>query len=131
MTTPQDLRFLKSHEWARKEGAVIVVGVSDFAVEQLNREIVFVELPELGRAVEQGETFGVIEAVKAASDLFAPVGGRVVAVNSSVSADASIVGNDPQGDGWLIKIEPSNPADWESLLTAEDYEELISAEGAH
>jgi glycine cleavage system H protein len=81
MSRPSDARFLKSHEWARKEGNVIVIGVSDFAVEQMNKEIVFLELPAVGRGIAAGESFGVIESVKAASDLYAPVSGKIVETN--------------------------------------------------
>ena len=87
MSTPVELRLLKTHEWAREEGNTAVVGVSEYAVEQLNRELVYLELPEVGRVVKQGGPFGVLEAVKAASDLYAPVSGKIVAVNDAAGAD--------------------------------------------
>lgn len=131
MAKPPDVKFMKSHEWARKEETLAVIGVSDFAVDQLNREIVFVELPDAGREVKQGQVFGVIEAVKAASDLFAPVGGKIVEVNSAVVDNPLLVAEDPYGKGWLVKIEPSVPADWENLLGGDEYETLIQSEESH
>lgn len=131
MARPTDVKFMRSHEWARKEGNLVAVGVSDFALDELNREVVYLELPEVGREVKQGETFGVIEAVKAASDLYAPVSGRVVEVNTAASEDPSKVAEDPYGQGWMVKIEPSNPSDWDSLLSSQDYDKMIESGEAH
>ncbi len=131
MGRPSDVRYLKSHEWGREEGGTVAVGISDFAVEQLNKEIVYVELPQKGRKVKQGETFGVIESVKAASDLYAPVSGTVTDVNSAVVDDPAKVADEPYGGGWLIKIEASDLAELESLLSPEAYDELAASEDAH
>jgi glycine cleavage system H protein len=130
MARPADTRYLKSHEWARRDGDLVVVGISDFAVDALNKEIVYVELPEVGRKVQQGQTFGVIESVKAASDLYAPVSGTVAAVNEAVTSDPNAVSEDPFGGGWMIKIQPDSAAEFDSLLDAGAYEQ-VCAEEAH
>lgn len=131
MGRPSDVRYLKSHEWGRLEGGTVAVGISDYAVEQLNKEIVFVELPPKGRKVAQGESFGVIESVKAASDLYAPVSGTVADVNTAVVDNPALVADEPYGSGWLIRIEPSDPSEFDTLLTPEQYEEVIASEDAH
>jgi glycine cleavage system H protein len=131
MARPADLRYLKSHEWARRDGDLITVGVSDYAVEQLNREIVFLELPPVGRQVKQGSPFGVIEAVKAAYDLYAPVSGTIEESSQAVVDDPSLAGNDPFGAGWLIKIRPDSPGDWDNLLSGDDYQKVLDAGEAH
>lgn len=128
MSRPSDVRYLKSHEWARQEGDVVTVGISDFAVEQLNQEIVYVELPEVGKKLSSGDTFGVIESVKAASDLYAPVAGTVTEVNEAVVTDPNQVSEAPYGGGWMIKIKPDAAADFDQLLSAEDYEKQVSEE---
>jgi glycine cleavage system H protein len=130
MASPADTRYLKSHEWARRDGDVVVVGISEFAVDALNKEIVYVELPEVGRKLQQGQPFGVIESVKAASDLYAPVSGTVTAVNEAVSADPNAVSEEPFGTGWLIKVQPDNTSDFDSLLDDAAYEK-VCAEEAH
>lgn len=130
MARPDDVRYLKSHEWARQEGDSIAVGISDFAVEALNKEIVYVELPDVGRKVQKGQSFGVIESVKAASDLYAPVSGEVVAANDEVVNNPALVAEEPYGNGWMIRIRPSDAGELESLLTPEQYEQQV-AEEAH
>src|SRR5690606_5425712 len=128
MSRPDNVRYLKSHEWARLDDGSVTVGISDFAVEQLNHEIVYVELPDVGKKLAEGDTFGVIESVKAASDLYAPVAGTVAAVNEDVTADPNKVSEEPYGSGWIIKITPDNPADLEKLLSPEDYEKQVAEE---
>lgn len=130
MSRPTNVRFLKSHEWARIEDGTVAVGISDFAVDALNKEIVYVELPEVGKQVTQGQTFGVIESVKAASDLYAPVSGKVIAVNQDVVDDPNKVSEDPYGAGWLIQIEPQDASTMDDLLDSEAYEQHV-AEEAH
>jgi len=130
MARPDDVRYLKSHEWARKEGDVVAVGISDFAVDALNKEIVYVELPDVGKKVQKGQSFGVIESVKAASDLYAPVSGEVTAVNDEVVSNPVAVADAPYGGGWMIRIRPADPAEFDSLLSPEDYEQQV-AEEAH
>jgi len=121
---PQDLRYTKDHEWIRVEGARGVVGITYFAQEQLG-DVVFVELPKVGTRVEQGKTFGVVESVKTASDLFAPVSGTVVEVNEKLIDRPELVNQDPYGEGWMIVVEMSDPSQVASLLTAEQYEALL------
>jgi len=121
MKIDANARYRSSHEWARKEGSRIVTGISDHAQESLG-DIVFVEFPEVGKTLKQGETFGVIESVKAASDLYMPMGGKIVAVNDAVGGDPSVVNKDCYGAGWLIKFEPTNPAEWDGLLSSAVYE---------
>ncbi|MGI8907382.1 MAG: glycine cleavage system protein GcvH [Candidatus Sumerlaeaceae bacterium] len=130
MARPADVKFLKSHEWARTEGDTVTVGISDFAVDALNKEIVYVELPEIGRKVQQGQSFGVIESVKAASDLYAPVSGTVTAANQAVVSDPNVVSEDPYGAGWMVKIRADNSTDIDGLLSPEAYEK-VCAEEAH
>jgi glycine cleavage system H protein len=124
-------RYSKTHEWGAREGELIVVGVSDYAVEQLNREIVFVELPPVGKSFSQGETFGVIEAVKTAADLYAPISGTVEAVNERIANDVNILAQDPEGEGWLIKLRPTAPEEWDGLMSPEAYQDFIQHEGQH
>jgi len=120
MKIDPNARYLASHEWARPEGDLYVVGVSDDAQEELG-DVVFVDLPKPGATFSRGEVFGVIESVKAANDLYCPVGGEVVAVNTELGAHPESVNQDPYGAGWLIKVKPSDPADWEALVTAVAY----------
>lgn len=120
MKIDQNARYLISHEYARKDGSNLVVGISDHAQEALG-DIVFVELPEVGRVLKKGEVFGVIESVKAASDLFAPVSGTVLAVNEAVSGNPGVINKDSYGEGWLIKIAPAKASDYNDLLDAAAY----------
>ncbi len=124
MNIPADLKYSKDHEWARIEGDVAVVGITDYAQNELG-DIVYVELPEVGTQVEQGKTFGTIEAVKAVTDLFAPVSGEVVEVNEKLNDSPELVNQDPYGEGWMIKIKMSNPDEVNNLLSKEDYEALL------
>lgn len=131
MGKPSDVRYLKSHEWARLEGDQVTVGISEFAVEQMNREIVYLELPEKGRKVRKGESFGVVESVKAVSELYAPVSGTITDVNTAVVDDPGFVQTEPYERGWLIRIEPSESGDYNSLLSPQEYEEVIASEESH
>jgi glycine cleavage system H protein len=121
---PDDVRYTQEHEWAREEGGVITVGITSYATEQLG-DVVFVELPESGRVVEAGKSFGVVEAVKTVSDLYAPVAGEVVEVNAAIGDNPALVNQEPYGDGWLVKIRPANAADFGKLLSHVDYEKLV------
>jgi len=121
---PEDIRYTSEHEWAREEGGIITVGITSYATDQLG-DIVFVELPEAGRALEVGKTFGVVEAVKTVSDLYAPLAGEVVEVNGGLSDNPAAVNQDPYGEGWMIKLKPSDPAAFAKLLSSVDYEKLI------
>jgi glycine cleavage system H protein len=118
---PQDLRYTSEHEWIRVEGSRGVVGITFYAQEQLG-DVVFVELPKTGTTVEQGKTFGVVESVKTASDLYAPVSGNVVEVNDKLVDRPELVNQDPYGEGWMIAVELSDPSQVNSLLTAQQYE---------
>ncbi len=128
MNIPSELRFTKSHEWARIEGTVCTVGISDFAVEELNKEIVNVDLPEVGHSVKQGESFGVLDAVKAAFDLYAPVSGKVAEVNTAILDDPTLVASGPYTEGWMLKISMDDPAEAQSLMDAEEYGKHIASE---
>lgn len=124
MTYDPKVKYQKSHEWARKEGNLFVVGISDYAQDSLG-DVVFVELPEVGKTLQKGDVFGVVESVKAASDVYAPVSGTVVEVNSKLKEDPSLVNTDPFGRGWFVKIEASAPEEYEELLSAGGYEAFV------
>ena len=124
---PSDLRYTKEHEWVRVEGDVATVGITQHAADQLG-DIVFVELPEPGRVLAQFATFGVVESVKAVSDLFAPVAGEVLEGNASLLATPEVVNSDPYGTGWMLRIRLSDSGQLEQLLDAAAYEAL-TAEG--
>jgi glycine cleavage system H protein len=127
MKIDPNCRYRSSHEYARKDGADIVVGISDHAQEALG-DIVFVELPDIGKVFAQGEAIGVVESVKAASDIYAPVSGKVTAVNAALQADPALMNKDPYGAGWLLRMAPSNAAEWETLLDAVAYEKETGKE---
>lgn len=129
MHVPQDLLYTKTHEWARRDGAEIVIGITSHAQEEL-RDVVFVELPKVGRAVKQAEAVAVIESVKAAFDIYAPVSGTVSRVNEAVMKDPHLVNQDCYGVGWLYALTPNAPKEIEVLLPAEAYTKQIQA-GAH
>lgn len=125
MNVPTDLRFCSSHEWLRLDGDTATVGISDHAQEELT-DIVFVELPAVGKTVDAGDPTAVVESVKAASDIYSPVGGEVVEVNPDVEADPSLVNTDPYGKGWIFKLKVKNADDASSLMDAAAYEAHIS-----
>ena len=124
MNVPENLKYTKDHEWAKIEGDMATVGITDYAQGELG-DVVFVELPEVGSKVTKGETFGTIEAVKAVADLFAPVSGEVVEVNPTLESAPETVNQDPYGEGWMIKIKMENTDEVNDLLDAEKYKELI------
>jgi glycine cleavage system H protein len=123
MNFDTNARYLESHEWARKDGDLVVCGVSDYAQDSLG-DIVFVELPEVGATFTKGDAFGVVESVKAASDVYMPVGGEIVEINGDLEDSPETVNSDPFGTGWLIKVKPSNADDLESLLSVDDYKKF-------
>jgi len=125
MSTPADLRYATSHEWVRLDGDIATVGISDHAQEELT-DVVFVELPAVGRAVDAGDPTAVVESVKAASDIYAPVGGEVVEVNPEVEADPSLVNTDPYGKGWIFKLKVKDVEHVSKMMDAAAYEALIS-----
>lgn len=122
---PEDFYYTKDHEWAQVDENIVTVGITEFAQEQLG-EVVYVELPEEGAKVNQGESFGVVESVKAASDLYSPVSGTVIEVNSSLLEDPSALNDDPMNEGWLIRIEMDSEKELANLLRVADYKKLIS-----
>jgi glycine cleavage system H protein len=118
---PRDCKYSKEHEWVRLEGRLATVGITDYAQDQLG-DIVYVELPPLGELLTQFETFGVVESVKAASDLYVPLSGEIVEVNEGLADHPEFVNEDPYGRGWMIKIEPQDASELDNLLTAEEYD---------
>ncbi len=130
MNIPNELKYTKEHEWCRIEGDVAVVGITDFAQSELG-DVVFIELPEAGTAADAEKEFGTIEAVKAVSELFAPVSGEIVEVNQAVADSPETVNQDCYGDGWMIKIKLSDPTEVEALLDAAAYEKIIGEGGGH
>lgn len=125
MNTPQELRYTKDHEWARLEGDVVYVGITDYAQGELG-EIVFVDVPTEGETLSAEEVFGSIEAVKTVSDLLLPIEGEVLELNPGLEDQPELVNNDPYGKGWIIKVKPANADDVEGLLSAADYTKLIA-----
>ncbi|NKB67144.1 MAG: glycine cleavage system protein GcvH [Candidatus Latescibacteria bacterium] len=122
---PEGLHYTDEHEWVDHQDGVCTVGITDYAQAELG-DIVFVEMPEVGNSLEKGESFGTVEAVKTVADLYAPVSGEVVAINTALEDDAASVNTDPYGDGWMIKIRLDDPQSLESLLSPQAYEALIS-----
>jgi glycine cleavage system H protein len=122
--TPSDRRYLDSHEWIETDGDTRRVGVSEFAQAELG-DVVFVELPEAGDELTAGESFGVVESIKAVSDLYAPVSGTVTAVNEALIDQPELVNEDPFGEGWMLEVDPSDPDEFEALLDADAYVDQI------
>jgi glycine cleavage system H protein len=125
---PMSLKYAPTHEWARPEDGVVVVGITKFAVELLT-DLVYIALPSVGTVTQKGKSFGEIESVKAVSDLYAPVDGEVVAINNSVADDPKKISDDPFGTGWLIKIKPAAGATLDHLMDVEAYEKQLASEG--
>lgn len=126
MNIPGTLRYTKEHEWLRTEGEIGVVGITDYAQGELG-DIVFVELPETGKKVESGKSFGTIEAVKAVSDLYAPVSGEIVEVNAALKDNPEVVNKDPYGAGWMVKIRIADPGEAGTLMDASAYTALVGS----
>ena len=124
---PTDLRYTKDHEWVRVDGDAATIGITEYAANQLG-DIVFVELPDAGRSLQRHATFGVVESVKAVSDLFAPLSGEVLEANAALASSAELVNADPYGDGWMIRVKVANQEEIDGLLDAAAYDALI-AEG--
>ena len=129
MTFPDDVRYTREHEWAREQGGVVTVGITGYATDQLG-DVVFVELPDVGRKLEAGKTFGVVEAVKTVSDLYAPLAGEVVEVNSALSDNPAVVNSDPYGQGWMVKIKLADPAAFAGLLSSAAYAKVVEEQHA-
>jgi glycine cleavage system H protein len=124
---PKDLRYTKDHEWVKLDGDIATIGVTDYAASQLG-DVVFVDLPAVGKTVDQFATFGVVESVKAVSDLYAPVAGEVTEVNAELGAKPELVNSDPFGEGWMIRVKVADADQLAGLLDAAGYEQL-TAEG--
>lgn len=124
MNLQADLKYTKEHEWVRVEGNRAIIGITDYAQDSLG-DIVFVELPSVGESVEAAETFGVVESVKTASDLYSPVSGKVVEVNEGLADAPELVNQEPYGKGWMIIVELADPAELEELMDAEQYQSMV------
>lgn len=129
MMVDAEARYLKSHEWVKKqEGNIFSVGLSAYALEQLG-DIVYIELPAVGGELKKEETFGVIESVKSAADMYMPISGKIIEVNNDIPDNPDTLSKDAYGDGWLIKIEAADPSERDSLLDAAAYQEFLETEG--
>ena len=126
LNLPDDIRYAESHEWAKAEGNSVKVGISDYAQDQLG-DIVFVEMPEIGETFDKGVEFGTVESVKAVSELYMPVGGEIVAVNSALEDAPELINNTPYSEGWMIAVKADNPAELDSLMAKDAY--LTSLKG--
>lgn len=122
---PNELKYSKEHEWVKSEGEEVVIGITDYAQAELG-DVVFLELPKVGDKVTQFQTFGVVESVKAASDLYSPVSGEVVAVNDTLLNQPEMVNKSPYGDAWMIRVRLSDAKEVDALLSAQDYEAFIA-----
>ncbi|MBI5888344.1 MAG: glycine cleavage system protein GcvH [Deltaproteobacteria bacterium] len=127
MEFPKDLKYTKEHEWVKLEGNVVVVGITDYAQDSLG-DVVYVELPQEGVGVTKNESFGVVESVKAVSDLYSPVSGSVAEVNDAIVDNPEVINEDPYGDAWMIKVELSNAGELDDLMNADDYQKFIEEE---
>ena len=124
MNIPADLKYTKDHEWIRIQGTTATIGITDFAQGELG-DIVYIDISTVGKDVSEHEVFGTVEAVKTVSDLYMPVAGKVLEVNSILDGSPEKVNADPYGDGWMVKVQLKNPSDVNSLLSADQYKELI------
>ena len=127
MTVPDDLKYVRSHEWLRDEGDAVVIGITDYAQDQLG-EVVYVELPDVGTGFESGDELGTLESVKAVSEFLTPISGEVMEVNERLADEPNLVNDDPYGDGWLVKM--SGSLDDGDLLDADGYQEFLEQESA-
>ncbi len=127
MKVDREARYTETHEWARLEGDEVVCGITDHAQETLS-DVVYVELPMVGDVFEAGEPYGIVESVKAASDLYAPVGGEITAMNEELEGAPELVNQDPYGEGWMIRLEPSDPDELEDLMGPDEYETFVQEE---
>lgn len=124
MNLPSELRYTKTHEWVRKMGDKLVVGITDYAQREIS-DVVFVELPHVGQQAEQGKAISIVESVKAAFDIYSPVSGTVKAINTMLESDPGIVNQDPYGKGWFFELTPTKSSEWDNLLTKDQYEQVI------
>ncbi|MBI5491519.1 MAG: glycine cleavage system protein GcvH [Deltaproteobacteria bacterium] len=127
MEFPKDLKYTKEHEWVKVDGSIATVGITDYAQDSLG-DVVYVELPQEGGSVTKNEPFGVVESVKAVSDLYSPVSGSVAEVNDAIIDSPEVINDDPYGDAWMIRVEVHSPNDLSDLLSAEEYQKYIEEE---
>ncbi len=128
MNNPRDYKYTKDHEWVRLDGDIAVMGLADYAQSQLG-DMVFVELPDVGKTIKQGESAGAVESVKAAADYYAPLSGEVLERNDVLLDDPGVLNSDCYGMGWMLKVRPSDPAEMDKLMTAEQYDEYEKQQG--
>ena len=121
MEFPAELRYTQTHEWARREGNRVRIGITEYAQHEIS-DVVFAELPKLNLETAKGKAIAVVESVKAAFDIYAPVSGKILAVNTALESNPALVNQDPYGRGWLFEIQMQDPSEWESLLTADQYQ---------
>lgn len=126
MNIPANLKYTKDHEWVSVDGGTATIGITDFAQKELG-DIVYVEVETLDQTLDKDEIFGTVEAVKTVSDLFLPMSGEIIEFNENLETNPELINSDPYGDGWMIKVKISDASEWDSLLTAEQYKELIGA----
>lgn len=124
MNFPKELKYTKEHEWIKIEGEMAFIGITDFAQKELG-DIVFIEADTIGQTINQGEVFGTVEAVKTVSDLFMPITGEIIELNSEIESQPELVNSDPYGKGWIVKAKVKNSGELNSLLSSEDYQKLI------
>ncbi|OGC11931.1 glycine cleavage system protein H [candidate division WOR-1 bacterium RIFOXYA12_FULL_52_29] len=125
MNYPENLKYTKEHEWAKADGPAVLVGITDFAQDSLG-DVVYVELPPVGKELLAGKEFGVVESVKSVSSLFAPINGTVVEANSALEGNPALINTSPYAEGWIVKVKPANPADLNGLLSATEYQKTLS-----
>tara|TARA_A100001037_G_C15154215_1_gene642702 strand:- start:11839 stop:12228 length:390 start_codon:yes stop_codon:yes gene_type:complete len=128
MEFPEDLKYSKEHEWVKVDGDIAIIGITAHAQDELG-DVVYVEAPEIGSSVDASGTFGVVESVKAVSDLYAPVSGKVIEVNSRLEEEPELINSDPYNEAWIIKVEMSDSTELDALLTGEEYASYVGAEG--
>jgi len=126
---PKDYRYTKDHEWVKGEGDTATIGITEFAQKQLG-DVVYVELPAVGKTLDVHQTIGVVESVKAVSDVYSPLAGEVLAVNEDLTNSPEMLNQDPHGKGWIIRLRLKNKGDWETLMTALDYEKYLEGLGS-
>ncbi len=125
---PDDVRYTRNHEWARPEGDVLRIGITDYAQDRLG-DVVYVELPQVGTILDRGQEFGTVESVKAVSELFLPVAGEIAAVNEALDAGPQLVNESPYGEGWMVEVQPTDLEAWAGLLSRDEYLAFLEQEG--
>ena len=128
MENPRECKYTKEHEWVKLDGDVATVGVTNYAATQLG-DMVYIEMPQVGEQVQQGSPIGALESVKAAADFYSPISGEVTERNERLLDDPGVINSDPYGEGWYVKIRPSDPSELDSLMSAEEYDEFEKAQG--